>query len=166
MGRQVPRKVSVPSRGYFFPIRRSCSDKFQEWGFPSPLGVIFFRSLQLPAKGLFFLRFRPLSGLFFPDAIGWWIIAENVKRVSVPSRGYFFPIYYRVIRVKKARASFRPLSGLFFSDKVVVTDDKSVPLFPSPLGVIFFRCDVDTMKQINAEYGFRPLSGLFFSDWV
>ena len=85
--------VSVPSRGYFFPI----SQTHNKW---RVLGTCF----------------RPLSGLFFSDNKGKNRIKNDSKRVSVPSRGYFFPIREKVYIRFRLRNGFRPLSGLFFSD--------------------------------------------------
>ena len=84
--------------------------------FPSPLGVIFFRyerknRIENGCKG-----FRPLSGLFFSDKLTLAYILQGGNIVSVPSRGYFFPIMYQGGLLIREEDGFRPLSGLFFSD--------------------------------------------------
>mgnify|MGYP006940527980 FL=1 len=58
-----------------------------------PLSGLFFSDMMELNKlyNMDCMGFRPLSGLFFSDMK--MTIAENIKAiVSVPSRGYFFPI--------------------------------------------------------------------------
>ena len=84
--------VSVPSRGYFFPIKRTVFNIKHSYQVSVPSRGYFFPIAKIASDSIYKLGFRPLSGLFFSDKNGFENGRKRILNVSVPSRGYFFPI--------------------------------------------------------------------------